>query len=135
MKKVVIVFFHMFAINVNLALSDSLSYDHLANVSHDENELVKASPTKLIANYAIRFYREKIAKHSVARCPFLISCSHYAESAVHNHGVVKGIALFIDRHFLRENPGAILHYEWVEVDGKYGSLIKLNDSSFLNDDD
>jgi len=86
---------------------------------------------ELVAISAIYYYRSKIAPQSIPRCPFRISCSRFAESAIKTRGIVRGMALFIDRHFFREHPGAIHHYEWSEIATENGIVFKLDDSSFL----
>ena len=84
-----------------------------------------------IAQSAIRFYQHRIAGESTSRCPFHISCSRFAQSAITRHGSIKGVAMFIDRYFFREHMGSQLYYPLRETwRGKFLRL-KLDDSYYL----
>lgn len=85
------------------------------------------------AQSAIRFYRKHVASQSTDRCPFYISCSHFAEQAVLQHGIVKGVGLFIDRHFFRENKMAVTNYTLRESRIGNRRKLKLDDSLYLMD--
>jgi putative component of membrane protein insertase Oxa1/YidC/SpoIIIJ protein YidD len=77
----------------------------------------------------IRFYQERIAPKSIRRCPFHISCSAFAYTAIKKHGLFLGICYFIDRNLYRENPGITRHYRTIiSEEGTY----KLDDDFYLN---
>lgn len=76
----------------------------------------------------IHYYQKKISIHSISRCPFKTSCSHFAEQAIRRNGLLKGTALFIDRYFFRENISAYQNYPFFET--RKGRL-KLNDDFYL----
>ena len=88
---------------------------------------------KSLARPAIHFYRRRIASQSTDRCPFHISCSHFAEKAVERFGFVQGVALFIDRHYFREHAGAIHLYSLRETWRNNRIKLKLDDSFYLSD--
>lgn len=88
---------------------------------------------KSLARPAIHFYRRHIASQSTDRCPFHISCSHFAEKAVERFGFVRGVALFIDRHYFREHAGAIHLYSLRETYRNNRIKLKLDDSFYLSD--
>ena len=88
---------------------------------------------KSLARPAIQFYRRRIASQSIDRCPFHISCSHFAEKAVERFGFVRGVALFIDRHFFREHAGALKAYPLRETWRNNRIKLKLDDSFYLSD--
>ena len=88
---------------------------------------------KSLAPPAIRFYRRHIATQSTERCPFHISCSHFAEKAVERFGLVRGAALFIDRHYFREHVGALHLYPLRETWRNHRIKLKLDDSFFLSE--
>lgn len=87
---------------------------------------------KSLAPPAIRFYRRHVATQSTERCPFHISCSHFAEKAVERFGLVRGVALFIDRHYFREHAGALRLYPLREAWRRGRIRPKLDDSFFLS---
>ncbi len=88
---------------------------------------------KSVAQSAIQFYRRRIASQSTDRCPFRISCSHFAEKAVERFGFFRGVALFIDRHFFREHVGALHLYPLRETWRNNRIKLKLDDSFYLSD--
>ena len=88
---------------------------------------------KSFARPAIHFYRRRIASQSTDRCPFHISCSHFAEKAVERFGFVQGVALFIDRHYFREHAGALNLYPLRETWINNRIKLKLDDSFYLSD--
>ena len=88
---------------------------------------------KSLARPAIHFYRRHISSQSTDRCPFHISCSHFAEKAVERFGFVQGVALFIDRHFFREHVGARQYYALRETLVSNRITLKLDDSFYLAD--
>ena len=85
-----------------------------------------------LARPAIRFYRRRMAVQSIDRCPFHISCSHFAEKAVERFGFVRGVALFVDRHFYREHAGAPRLYPLRETWSGGRIKLKLDDSFYLS---
>lgn len=93
----------------------------------------KPALLKPLAQSAIQFYRRHIAIESTDRCPFHISCSRFAEKAVQRFGFVRGIALFIDRHFFREHIGAQQYYALRETLVNNRITLKLDDSFYLAD--
>lgn len=102
----------------------------------DDPTLVRPSPPDLLkslARPAIHFYRRHIASQSTDRCPFHISCSHFAEKAVERFGFVRGVALFIDRHYFREHAGVIHLYLLRETWRNNRIKLKLDDSFYLSD--
>lgn len=88
---------------------------------------------KSLARPAIHFYRRRIAVQSIDRCPFHISCSNFAERAVERFGLVRGVALFIDRHYFREHSGALHLYPLREARRNDRIRLKLDDSFFLSE--
>jgi len=82
----------------------------------------------VVSEKLIGLYRNRIAVNSISRCPFKISCSHFAQLAIERYGFFKGVCLFIDRNFYRENIGIMYYYPFVEdVNG----LLKLDDAYYL----
>jgi len=77
----------------------------------------------------IHFYQKKISVHSISRCPFKTSCSHFAYQAIKTRGFVIGLAFFIDRYFYRENIDAYLKYAFYQTNR---GILKLNDDFYLN---
>jgi Putative membrane protein insertion efficiency factor len=57
----------------------------------------------------IRFYQVEIGPNSVARCPYLVSCSQFAKQALARYGFF-GLPMFIDRFFYRENQSTFALY-------------------------
>jgi hypothetical protein len=86
-------------------------------------------PNSVVASEKlISLYRHRIAVNSISRCPFKISCSQYTSIAIKRYGFLKGVCLFIDRNFYRENVGIMYYYPFVE---DTNGLLKLDDSHFL----
>jgi putative component of membrane protein insertase Oxa1/YidC/SpoIIIJ protein YidD len=102
-----------------------------ATVDHVLSPSPSFSPLKSFELNLIRFYQKKISVKSISRCPFHISCSHFAYHAIEKYGPYLGVCLFIDRTFYRENPGAYFYYPLKE--NKEGNL-KLDDSFYLFND-
>ena len=50
----------------------------------------------------IHLYQTQASPNSISRCPFVISCSHYADKALDKYGLF-GVPVFIDRFFYRES--------------------------------
>jgi len=88
----------------------------------------ETSPFMLVANKLIKLYQKEISPQSISRCPFYISCSNYAYQAINRHGLIVGIAFFIDRNLYRENIESHLHYQLRET--QFG-VLKLDDSYYL----
>jgi len=86
------------------------------------------SPAILFANKLIKLYQQKISPNSISRCPFYISCSNFAYHSIHKYGLVKGICLFIDRHFYREHPYSFYYYGLREIEA---GILKIDDSFYL----
>ena len=86
-----------------------------------------------LAPPAIQFYRRHIASQSTDRCPFHVSCSRFAEKAVERFGFVRGVALFIDRHFFREHMYAPQLYRLRETWRDNRIKLKLDDSFYLSE--
>lgn len=81
-----------------------------------------------IVRSGIDFYQRVLSPHSISRCPFEVSCSHYAEEAVQRYGLVIGLSMFIDRNLYRENPGLSRNYlRSVDETGE----LKYDDTFFL----
>jgi hypothetical protein len=102
-------------------------WEDLTDLKNNET-LFYVSNGNVLANKLISFYRQKIAVNSISRCPFQISCSQYALLAVKRYGVIKGVALFVDRNFYRENIAIFYYYPLVEDNN---CLLKLDDAYFL----
>jgi putative component of membrane protein insertase Oxa1/YidC/SpoIIIJ protein YidD len=83
------------------------------------------------ADNLLSYYRNRIASQSISRCPFYISCSHYTERAIRKHGMLIGIAYFIDRNLYREHPAMFNYYSLKE---RQDGVLKLDDSAFLDSD-
>ena len=96
-----------------------------------ETLLPREKPINPIVGMALGFYRKHVSAESIDRCPFVISCSYFAERAIRTHGFLSGIGLFVDRHFFREHPGASLYYGLQETMRGSRVKLKLNDSYFL----
>ena len=89
------------------------------------------APTTVAQDLCLRligWYQRGIARHSVSRCPFAISCSNYAAQAIARHGCLRGLCLFIDRNLYRENPQIPSHYRLTELPG---GILKFDDGFFL----
>jgi hypothetical protein len=69
------------------------------------------APLADLALAAIDHYRVAIGPKSIARCPYLCTCSAFARRAIEVHGFVLGLVLFVDRFFYRENRQLVQHYE------------------------
>jgi hypothetical protein len=69
------------------------------------------APVADLALAAIDHYRSAIGPKSIARCPYLCTCSAFARRAIEVHGFVLGLVLFVDRFFYRENRQLVQHYE------------------------
>ncbi len=88
-------------------------------------------PLADLALKLIHYYQTDLGGHSIARCPYAVSCSRYAVGQIERHGAIVGLAYFFDRFFYRENTAAI---------GLYGSALapdgslKLDDGAFWLDD-
>lgn len=82
----------------------------------------------IITKNIIKKYQKKRSKYSLSRCPFFISCSNYAVLVIEKYGFIKGICLFIDRNFYRENQFASFYYPLTELDN---GILKLDDSFFI----
>lgn len=77
----------------------------------------------------VRMYQKKISPNSVLhRCPFKTSCSAFAYESIQANGIIKGLVMFIDRYYFRENPGTPFQYPLHE--GQQG-ILKLNDDFYL----
>lgn len=88
-------------------------------------------PLADLALRLVRYYQTDIGVHSIARCPYAVSCSRYAAGQIERHGAVIGLAYFLDRFFYRENTAAIGLYGAVR--GADGGL-RLDDGAFWLDD-
>ena len=94
---------------------------------HPETDGRVPSTLDLFSIAAISYYQQNISRASVSRCPFDISCSRFAVTAIRRYGVL-GYAMFIDRYFYRENAGAFSAY--TRRIGPNG-IVKLDDQPFL----
>ncbi|MBC8549262.1 MAG: membrane protein insertion efficiency factor YidD [Candidatus Brocadiales bacterium] len=63
------------------------------------------------------FYQGRIGAKTIHRCPFNVSCSQYAKVSIKKYGWIKGLALFLDRYFYREN---------ISISKKYPKVYKEN---------
>ena len=63
-------------------------------------------------------YQSKIGSKTIHRCPFQVSCSHFLNDSIRQHGALKGFALFLDRYFYRENTSISSNYALVIRDNK-----------------
>jgi hypothetical protein len=83
------------------------------------------APTATLLLPAIDVYRTSIGPRSVARCPFVVSCSTFAREAIRERGFL-GLLSFLDRFFFRESIDAFHRYDWaVAADGS----IRLDDGA------
>ena len=96
--------------------------------SFDSTEKFIVKPSILCANMLIGFYQNNISTRSISRCPFYISCSHYAYMATNKYGLLPGICFFIDRNFYRENIASFYYYELRENND---GILKLDDSFYI----
>jgi len=86
------------------------------------------SPLDYISTVAISFYQSSISDKSVSRCPFEISCSRFARTAIEKYSLL-GYAIFVDRYFFRENAGAFsLYTKKLTANG----IVKLDDKIYLS---
>jgi len=77
------------------------------------------APLADLALAGIDHYRAVIGPRSVARCPFVCTCSAFASAAIRRYGFWPGLVLFVDRFFFRENRQVVQHYEaMVAEDGR-----------------
>jgi len=74
----------------------------------------------------IHLYQNHAAPNSISRCPFVISCSHFADRALEKYNLL-GIPVFIDRFFYRENNELFGRYPKVLLKNKP----RYNDSFYL----
>lgn len=77
----------------------------------------------------IHLYQKHSDKYSLQRCPFLISCSHFAERGIRKYDLLGGVIRFIDRYYYRENKASYLYYPLVS---DRNSILKLDDSYYLS---
>lgn len=103
---------------------DVLSLERLAG-----GEALQTSPFIALAGTLIGFYQKEIGPRSVSRCPFHISCSEFARRAILKHGLVLGLALYIDRNLYRENSTTHWYYPYREAGA---GLLKLDDGFYLH---
>jgi len=96
--------------------------------SFDSSGSYIRDPGILIASSLIGFYQNKISTQSLSRCPFYISCSHYAHLAIKKYGLLIGLAFFIDRNCYRENVACWYHYALRE---NANGVLKLDDSFYI----
>jgi hypothetical protein len=96
--------------------------------SFDSTEKFVVKSSILCAKMLIGFYQNNISTRSIDRCPFYISCSHYAYIAISKYGLFPGICFFIDRNFYRENITSFYYYELRENDD---GILKLDDSFYI----
>ena len=96
--------------------------------SFDSSGSYIKKPSILLANSLIGFYQKRISTQSLSRCPFYISCSHYAQLAIKKYGLLIGMAFFIDRNCYRENIACWYHYELRE---NANGVLKLDDSFYI----
>jgi putative component of membrane protein insertase Oxa1/YidC/SpoIIIJ protein YidD len=110
--------------------SEAWSNDHLRE--HAKTEIGRPArcktPDRSLALQAIKYYQSEMGSRSIDRCPFAISCSNYASTAIRQSGFVSGVTLFIDRNLYRENAGSQRYYvlEQTETRGR-----RLNDRFYL----
>ncbi len=102
----------------------------------EPDELDRAAPapvltvSRSVALGMIHWYRHDLATRSVSRCPFAVSCSHFAERAIRERGFLIGVTLFIDRNLYRENTAMGTLYPIIQCsDG----VLRLDDGFFLGD--
>jgi len=77
----------------------------------------------------ISYYQTNISTNSISRCPYKISCSHFAQQAIQQYNVF-GICVFIDRYFYRENGEMYAHYKLLQTEN---GALKLDDAFFLSE--
>lgn len=82
-----------------------------------------------LSNSVISLYQKDISIQSVSRCPFEISCSHFAKRSISEYGII-GVAMFVDRYFYRENIESFINYKLIKT--KSG-ILKLDDKLYLFD--
>lgn len=92
-------------------------------------EAPQISPFIALAGTLIGFYQKEIGPLSVSRCPFHISCSEFARRAILKHGLVLGLALYIDRNLYRENSTTHWYYPYRETGA---GVLKLDDGFYLS---
>jgi len=73
---------------------------------------------EILISPLVHLYQEKINPKTISRCPFEVSCSNYLLMSIKNEGGIKGLALFLDRYFIRENHDIHKHYKARFVDNK-----------------
>jgi len=88
-----------------------------------------ACPLEYVSLGLIGWYRRSLSEQSVARCPFVISCSVFAQEAIRRYGFLRGICLFIDRNMYRENRQMYELYDFAEMSQ---GVLKLDDRFFLD---
>ncbi|MEK6606028.1 MAG: membrane protein insertion efficiency factor YidD [Myxococcota bacterium] len=81
--------------------------------AHVPGDEPRFAPFGDLALAAVRLYRARIAPRSIARCPFVVSCSTLALRSVESEGLFLGLLRFIDRFFFRETPAALSLYRSV----------------------
>lgn len=89
----------------------------------DEPTNDQTAPIPIVLEYLVNTYQQRIAVNSTKRCPFKISCSSFLLHEITEEGLVRGLALFFDRYFYRENRNIYDKYELV-ID----SIILFDDS-------
>ena len=88
----------------------------LSQPSRDSTTTVSVGQADLVEK-ADHFYQERIGEKTIHRCPFNVSCSQFFKSSLKKYGMIKGLALFLDRYFYREN---------ISIPSNYAKLNKGN---------
>jgi len=90
----------------------------------EDASTVSFDPILAAYDKAVELYRTASDRDSVHRCAFGVSCSHFADRALHRYGVEAGLIVFVDRYFYRENQMTRYYYP----------LVELPDGTFRSDD-
>ena len=65
--------------------------------SKSSNPVVKYNPVTLFFGGLMYFYQAALSPQISAECRFGLSCSNFSKSAIHEFGLIKGIAMSADR--------------------------------------
>ena len=95
---------------------------------HREVEAGVDLATLPVLERAVDLYRDHSESRTTDRCIFHVSCSHFLEQAVSEHGMLLGVVMFIDRNMYRENLQAYGMYQMLyRTDG----VLKVDDGFYL----
>lgn len=83
----------------------------VAGVAPAPPEPPPVAPFREVARALVERYQETASPVSIARCPYVVSCSALALRSLQQESLAVALLRFVDRFFFRENADAPAHYE------------------------